>query len=193
MKNLKIKLAIGIVTLAMLASFFVPSAISVVKAAELTSKETQIIQALVVPSMPNSVLEEAQTYDIDEVAEYAKEFAVMTNEDELIISDLQMARIMEEMGTEIPLRAKLAMSRGAGVTRFVRLGNGSWDIYLSRFTIQVYTYSAGLLVGVLVAWLGAPNVAKKIVGIAFTIARMYLSHGVWLRIRNWNINSYGKQ
>lgn len=87
----------------------------------------------------------------------------------------------------------------AGVTKVVKKGKGSWDIYLSKGFLKVY-YGAGTVLGAglttaiaaLVPGVGLA-VASTMVATLSGILGSEVNHGVVFRIRNWKMSSAGRQ
>lgn len=147
----------------------------------------------------------AQTLEdisIDEVRKHAEEIGININDNEIIITDSQMFELFNFMGYD--LEPQQSASGGislmsAGVTKVVKKGKGSWDIYLSKGFLKVY-YGAGTVLGAglttaitaLVPGVGLA-VASTMVATLSGILGSEVNHGVVFRIRNWKMSSAGRQ
>lgn len=102
----------------------------------------------------------------DDLLEYAIELGVYLTDDEVIITDSQLLKLLEFQGVEIPedgSQGGISLFR-EGVTKIVSRGSGSWDIYLSASFIRNYYWTIGAaatLIGVMVPGIGAVAKTKS--------------------------------
>lgn len=138
---------------------------------------------------------------VDEVRKHAEEIGININDNEIIITDSQMFELFNFMGYDLePQQPSSGMSiMSAGVTKVVKKGKGSWDIYLSKGFLKVY-YGAGTVLGAGLATAIAAMVPGVGLAVASTMAATLsgllgseANHGVVFRIRNWKISSAGRQ
>jgi hypothetical protein len=129
----------------------------------------------------------------DDLLEYAIELGVYLTDDEVIITDSQLVKLLAFQGVEIPEEGSqggISLFR-EGVTKIVSRGSGSWDIYLSASFIRNYYWSIGAaatLIGVMVPGIGW-GLAYAAVALVADLVSSNTQNGYVVSIRNYGISS----
>lgn len=150
---MKSKLFSGVMSLFLLASFFVPSAITFAESIDVSGG--------------NAVIQEGAGLSLEEQAyfeEAGEEVASVetTGKDEvtITISDRDLVSILEESGEDVSTLKSDLLVRGAGVTKVVvsgALSKGNIKVYLSKLSLQAIKLSGAafnVLRGAMAAYIG---------------------------------------
>lgn len=133
----------------------------------------------------------------DDLLEYAIELGVYLTDDEVIITDSQLLKLLEFQGVEIPedgSQGGISLFR-EGVTKIVSRGSGSWDIYLSASFIRNYYWTIGAaatLIGVMVPGIGW-GLAYAAVALVADLVGSNTQNGYVVSIRSYIISGAYKQ
>ena len=128
--------------------------------------------------------------------EYLESIGIDINSDEYYITDYQMELIAKKLGYDISLTDSSvnATARSAGVTKIVKVGKGSWDIYFSKSFIINYYYAGALSASVLAALI--PGLGAGAAGALATFAAGVAGEtqsGGYFQVRNWKVVYAGEQ
>ena len=128
----------------------------------------------------------------DALLAYAIELGVYFTDDEVIITDSQLLKLLEFQGVEIPedgSQGGISLFR-EGVTKIVSRGSGSWDIYLSASFIRNYYWAIGAaatLIGVMAPGIGW-GLAYAAVALVADLVSSNTQNGYVVSIRNYGIS-----
>ena len=194
-KSVKKKIVSVGMSLVLLASFCVPSAVTIVKGAEInTTSENTIVQN------SSSLSLEEQKYFEEAGEEIASVGVTETGEVTISISDSDLVAILEEAGEDVSVLKSSLLVRGAGVTKVIfsgALSKGNFKVYLSKLTLQALKLSQAafnVLRGVVAAYAGnyisaavnAMNAMLKVIKAAQIVHGKVYTISAWKYTGNYN-------
>ncbi|MCB5955584.1 hypothetical protein [Enterococcus sp. CWB-B31] len=210
-KVLKSKLVPSAMSLVLLSSFLVPNTVAFAET-NATGSAVAIEQVNDLPLLDGDAKEiydevavqnylaqaqEETGFNVNQinpesVETVAEELGIDTTGDEISLSDKQLVQLLKSQGADI--KQVPSKARAAGVTKIVKRGNGSWDIYLSASFIRDYYWyaAAATVIGCLAPGIGW-SLAFAVIGLVAAYVERSTNHGYVVAIRNWRLSTIWRQ